>query len=142
MTTSQQRQHERAERISDAIVQAYNRGEPDRIDDVFTDDFVCHLTGGGEVHGPAGYKDRIEAVRAAFPDFRKEEVFLVVEDDRAAVRYRWHGTHEGEFVGVPPTGKRVETTSAALLRMKGDRLAEMWAYSDGETLMQQLGAEA
>ena len=141
MTTNQQRQHERAERISDAIVQAYNRGEPDRIDDVFSDDFVCHLTGGGEVHGPDGYKERIEAVRAAFPDFRKEEVFLVVEGDRAAVQYRWHGTHEGEFAGIPATGKRVETTSAALLRMDGDRLAEMWAYSDGETLMQQLGVE-
>jgi predicted ester cyclase len=63
-------------------------------------------------------------------------VFLVVEGDRTAVRYRWRGTHEGAFAGVPTTGKRVETTSAAFLRMDGDRPAEMWAYSDGETPMQ------
>jgi steroid delta-isomerase-like uncharacterized protein len=142
MTTSQQRQHERAERISDTIVRAYTRGEPDLIDEVFTDDFVAHMTGDVDVTGPEAYKDRIRSICAAFPDFWKEEVFLAAEDDHVAVRYRWGGTHEGEFAGIPATGKRVETTSAALLRLEGDRVAEMWVYSDGETLKQQLEAEA
>jgi steroid delta-isomerase-like uncharacterized protein len=139
MATTQERRREEIERISDGIVQAYNRGEPDRVDDVVTDDFVCHLTGGVDVIGPSAYKDRIRTIRAAFPDFEKTEEALLRDGDMGAVHYRWGGTHEGEFAGVPPTGRRVETTSLALLRFEGGRLAEMWAYGDGETLQKQLG---
>lgn len=141
MSTEQQSYRERVERISNAIIEAYNNGEPSRIDGFFADDFVCHLTGGGEVNGPEAYKDRIRSMRTAFPDFRKEQEFLVVEGEEAAVQYRWSGTHDGEFMGIPATGKTVETTSVALFRLDGERLAEMWAYGDGETLMQQLGVE-
>lgn len=120
-------------------MEAYHENAPGIIDEIFTADFVCHLPGGAEVRGPEGYKERIAATLAAFPDFRKREEMLVVDGDEGAVLYRWSGTHEGEFMGIPATGKRVETTSAALLRFEGDRLAEMWAYSDADTLKQQLG---
>lgn len=128
-----------AARVSDAIMAAYNEADTDRIDDVFADDFVCHLPGGGEVHGPDGYKARIEATLAAFPDFHKEEVLVVGDDEQGAVMYRWRGTHEGEFMGIAPTENRVETTSVGMLRFEDGKLAAMWAYSDGETLKQQLG---
>lgn len=141
MAATEQHQREIAAGISNAIMAAYNEGAPDLVDGFFTDDFVCHLTGGGTVEGPEAYKDRIEAMRVAFPDFRKREEALVVDGDQAAVHYRWSGTHEGEFMGIAPTGASVETTSLALLRFEGDQLAEMWAYGDSQTLMQQLGVE-
>ncbi len=141
MAATEQHQHEVARNVSNAIMAAYNEGDPDRIDGFFAEDFVCHLTGGGEVNGPEAYKGRISAMRAAFPDFRKNEEALVVDGDHAAVHYRWSGTHDGEFMGIEPTGNSVETTSLALLRFEGDQLAEMWAYGDSQTLMQQLGVE-
>ena len=141
MASIQSNQRETAENVSQAIMEAYNNGEPGRIDGFFTEDFVCHLPGGATVDGPEAYKQRISAMREGFPDFRKEQEFLVVEGNEAAVHYRWSGTHEGEFMGIAPTGNHVETTSVGLLRFEDDRLAEMWAYSDGQTLMNQLGVE-
>ncbi len=141
MSTGTSSHRAAVEDLTRAIMEAYNNGEPERLDGFLTDDFVCHLAGGGVVDGPEAYKQRIHSIRAAFPDFWKTQEFLAVDGDRAAVQYRWGGTHEGEFMGVPPTGNEVETTSAVLLRLEGDRLAEMWLYSDGQSLMQQLGVE-
>ena len=142
MVSKQSNQQTVAETVNTAIMAAFNEGNPDRIDGYFTKDFVCHLTGGTTVEGPEGYKERIRGMRTAFPDFHKELAFFVVDGDEAAVQYRWSGTHEGEFMGIEPTGKQVESTSVALLRFDGEQLAEMWAYSDGQTVMQQLESDA
>ena len=50
------------------------------------------------------------------------------------------GTHEGELLGIPPTGKPVEITGFDLFRIEGDRIAEMWQNWDTLGLMQQVGA--
>ncbi|WP_096388834.1 ester cyclase [Halopenitus persicus] len=142
MTATQNHQETVAETVNTAIMEAFNEGDPDRIDGVFTEDFVCHLTGGMSVEGSEGYKERIRGMRTAFPDFHKELAFFVTDGDEAAVQYRWSGTHDGEFMGVEPTGNRVESTSVALLRFEEGKLAEMWAYSDGQTVMQQLEGDA
>lgn len=142
MTSTQSDPQTVAETVNTAIMEAFNEGDPDQIDGLFTEDFVCHLPGGGSVEGPEGYKERIRNMRTAFPDFHKELAFFVADGDEAAVQYRWSGTHEGAFMGVEPTGNRVESTSVALLRFEEEQLAEMWAYSDGQTVMQQLGVDA
>ncbi|WP_276260921.1 ester cyclase [Haloglomus litoreum] len=142
MATTQQRQHEIAAAISTAFVEAYNRNEPDRIDDAVTEDFVCHhMASGSELHGADEYKTRIEDLNAAFSGFSMSEEVLIVDGDMAAGRYRWSGTHEGLFEGIPATGRTVDTTSLTMMRMEGDRMAEMWVYGDGRGLMEQLGIE-
>lgn len=142
MASKQSDQQTVAETVNTAIMDAFNEGDPDRIDGFFTEDFVCHLTGGTSVEGPEEYKERIRSMRSAFPDFHKELVFFVADGDEAAVQYRWSGTHNGEFMGVDPTGNHVESTSVALLRFEGEQLAEMWAYADSQTVMQDLEADA
>lgn len=131
-----------AARISDAFLGAYNDGDVDRIDDVVTDDFVCHhLAGGMEIHGAEEYKARVGELRTAFPDFEMTEELFLVDGEYGAGHYRWGGTHEGEFEGIPATGKRVDTTSLSLTRMADGKVAEMWIYGDGRGLMSQLGVD-
>lgn len=76
----------------------------------------------------------------AFPDLANDIEDLVAADDRVAVRYRFSGTHRGEVLGVPATGRRVETAGMALFRVGDGRLAEGWAVDDVYGLLQQLGA--
>jgi steroid delta-isomerase-like uncharacterized protein len=142
MATTQKRQHDVAARISDVFVEAYNTGDTAGIVDVVTPDFVCHhMPSGREFHGSAEYRDHIGETRAAFPDFSLASDELVVEGEMGAGRYRWTGTHEGEFNGIPATDRRVDTSSMTMMRMDGDRLAEMWIYGDDRGMMEQLGIE-
>ncbi|MFC7136372.1 ester cyclase [Halobaculum litoreum] len=102
MSSSQERQREIAERISGAFVDAYTTGATGLLDDVVTDDFVCHhLASGQELHGAEAYKARIREMRAAFPDFSMAEEALLVDGERAAGHYRWSGTHEGSSWASP-----------------------------------------
>lgn len=130
------------EEIGEAFLAAYNTGDLDGIDEFVTGDFVCHhLAAGQEIEGGEAYKERIQELREAFPDFEMTEEFLVVEGDRGAGHYRWTGTQDGEFQGIPATGKAVDTTSVTLPRLDGQQLAEMWVYGDSIGLMSQLGLE-
>lgn len=131
-----------ASHISQVFLDAYNTGEPDTIDDVVTPDFVCHhMAAGEEIHGAEAYGERIEELREAFPDFEMSEEFLLVDGEMGAGIYRWSGTHEGEFIGIPATGRSVDTSSGTLMRLDGDRVAEMWVYGAHPELMAQLGIE-
>ncbi|WP_277553724.1 ester cyclase [Halobaculum limi] len=140
MSTQQDQNRETAERINGAFVDAYNTGATGLIDDVVTDDFVCHhLAAGQDLHGADGYKPRITELRAAIPDFHMELEEMIVEGNMSAGHYTWGGTHENELMGVPGTGKTIETTSMTMMRMEGDKMAEMWVYGDGRGLQEQLG---
>jgi steroid delta-isomerase-like uncharacterized protein len=75
----------------------------------------------------------------AFPDAISNIEDMVAERDRVAVRVTWRGTHKGEFMGVPATGKKFEITGAAIYRITNDKLAEVWAITDSLHFMQQLG---
>ena len=77
---------------------------------------------------------------AAFPDAISTIEALVAEGDKVAVRVNWKGTHKGEFMGIPPTGNKIDTTNTLIFRISFDKLAENWATVDQLRLMQQLGA--
>lgn len=142
MSTQRDQNREIAEQISGAFLDAYNTGATGLLDDVVTDDFVCHhLAAGTELHGADGYKPRITELRAAIPDLHMELEEMIVEGDLCAGQFAWGGTHENELLGVPGTGKSIETTSMSLMRMEGDKVAEMWVYGDGRGLQDQLGMD-
>ena len=77
--------------------------------------------------------------RAAFPDWREEIVELVAEGDTVAGRFRCSGTHQGEFLGEAPTGRRMEVEEVFFLRAEGGRFVDFWALEDGLNRMRQLG---
>ena len=77
--------------------------------------------------------------RSAFPDWREEIVELVAEGDVVAGRFRCSGTHQGEFLGEAPTGKRMDVEEVFFLRAEGGRFVDFWALEDSLRRMRQLG---
>jgi steroid delta-isomerase-like uncharacterized protein len=90
--------------------------------------------------GPAGFKAVIGMFLSAFPDISITVEDVLAEGDRVATRGTFRGTHQGEFMGVPPTGKAVAVSYIDLWRLEGGRAVENWVQMDLLGLMQQLGA--
>jgi steroid delta-isomerase-like uncharacterized protein len=77
---------------------------------------------------------------AAFPDIRHHIEDQVAEGDRVATRLTVRGTHQGDFMGMPPTGRTVEIGAINIKRFADGKIAEHWVRSDALGLLQQLGA--
>ena len=78
--------------------------------------------------------------RRGFPDVVSTIKDLIAEGDKVVARWTSHATHQGEYMGIPPTGKEVEFTGISLYRVEGGKIAESWDVEDGLGLMRQLGA--
>jgi steroid delta-isomerase-like uncharacterized protein len=115
-------------------------GKLDVIDELCAADYVEHDPFPGTSPDLAGLKDGIEQVRAAFPDIEATPDDIVVEGDRVAVRSTMRGTHEGDFMGIPASGKKIEVSNYDFVRMEGDQAAEHWGVIDTAALMEQIGA--
>jgi steroid delta-isomerase-like uncharacterized protein len=119
--------------------QVLNNGRMQMIDDCFADDFVEHNPAPGQGAGREGVKNRVRALRAAFPDVRFVLDEVIAENDVVAVRYRWEGTHSGDFLGIPATGRRVAVRGMDFYRFKNGRVAEHWDNMDELAMLTQLG---
>lgn len=110
---------------------------------LLTPDFIINLAGMPyQMHGREAWKQNLAVIRAAFPDATAEIHDIFGAGDRVAVRLTIRGTHTGEFVGNPATGRAVEYTSFEFYRVSGDLIAEEWICSDILTMMRQIGAQA
>ena len=67
---------------------------------------------------------------------------MIGEGDKVATRKTFHGTHEGEFMGIPPTGRRVSIGLIDIVRISEGRVVEHWSMGDNLGMMQQLGGIA
>ena len=92
------------------------------------------------MRGVAGWRRTFGGVRAAFPDDAEALADLIVEDDAAAARITFGGTHRGDLTGIPPTGERVAVGGRAILHARAGRIVARWAAADMLGLMRQLGA--
>ena len=118
-----------------------NVGDVDGFGDLLADDFVEHE----ETPGLAPTKEGVEAFFrmyiSAFPDLRLEAQDVLASGDKVVARTRATGTHEGEFMGMPATGKSVDVQLIDILRFGDDGLVrEHWGVFDALAMMQQLGA--
>ena len=118
----------------------FNRGNADAIDELFTADFIAHISSVPEpIRGPQAFKEFVTQFRAAFPDVQFTLEDLIAQGDKVAVRYTWRGTHQGAFEGIPPTGKQVTGSSLAIGRLAGGKTEELWDHGDDVNFLQQLG---
>lgn len=118
-----------------------NAGDIDGFGDLLADDFVEHDELPGLESSREGVKQLFHMYRAAFPDLRMEVQDVLVSGDKAVARVRATGTHEGEFMGMPATGKSVDVRLIDITRFGDDgRAREHWGVFDALGLMQQLGA--
>jgi predicted ester cyclase len=94
----------------------------------------------GEPRGRAGQRQAVDYFLAAFPDLQHEIELAIAEDDLVAAHQLWAGTHGGEFLGVAASGRRVEFTSTAILRVRDGLIVEAWDEMDSGAILAQLGA--
>jgi steroid delta-isomerase-like uncharacterized protein len=117
-----------------------NAGDVDWTDEFLADDFVEHEETPGLAPTKAGVKAFFKMYIAAFPNLRMDPEDVLASGDKVVARVRVTGTHEGEFMGIPATGKSIDVQIIDIVRFDDDGLAhEHWGVSDVMTMMQQLG---
>jgi predicted ester cyclase len=109
------------------------------IDRAIATNYVFHRGAGEDVHGPKDFKQYMDGLYTSFPDNQMTPDDIIVEGDKAAVRFTFTGTHRGEFMGIPPTNKKVTGSIIEIHRFAGDKLVETWQRFDTLGLMQQFG---
>ena len=118
-----------------AIEEIMNQRNLAVFDELHSPDYVCHIIS-RTIQGPEPVKQLLSMVLTAFPDlhYTFEDVFG--EGDRVEVHYTSCGTHKGDLMGIPPTGKQVTVTGTDIMRIANGKILEEWIIND---LMQQLG---
>ena len=123
-------------RFIDEILAA---GSHDAVDELVADDFTPHTwpsTGAGK----GDLKAAIERVSKGLADAEFAIEDMIAEDDRVAVRLTGSATQVGEFMGMPPSGKRYSIGEIHIFRIRDGKVSEHWHQIDALGMMQQLGA--
>ena len=122
------------------LEEMFNKGNLDAADELLASDYVDHDPAMPEdIRGPEGFKQYVGAFRSAFSDLHVEIEDQIAEEDKVVTRWTGTGTHNGEFVGIVPTGNRVTLPGMEIVRISGGKLAEGWEGYDSMNLMRQLG---
>ena len=119
--------------------EVFARGNLAVLDELLHDDFVEHEAMPGMPTGPEAPKAMAAMFREAFPDLRVEVDDTVEEGDKLVVRCRFLGTHRGEFMGRPATGRSFEINGIDILEFEGDQVIAHWGVVDTAGMMEQLG---
>ena len=117
-----------------------NPGNLAVADEIIAPDCPLHFGGAFMGRGPEAFKQTRAVLYAGFPDLCWTIEEMVAEGEKVAERLTARGTHEGEFMGVAPTGKRVEFEGIAIFRVSEGKIVESRGMPDMLGLMQQIGA--
>ena len=109
------------------------------IDEICSPGFVNHSAPPGIPADREGIKIITAMFRRAFPDSYFTVEDMVAEGDKVATRKTFHGTHGGEFMGIPPSGRGVSMGPIDIVRISDGRVVEHWSMGDTLGMMQQLG---
>ena len=122
--------------------EVFNKGNMGFIDGALASNYVVHDPNSPEEtsSGPEGAKRFVEMYRNAFPDLKLTVEDLIAEGDMVVTRWTARGTHQGDLMGIPPSGNRVKVTGISIDRIEGGRIEESWSSYDALGLMQQTGA--
>jgi predicted ester cyclase len=110
------------------------------VDELMTANFQHHFKDPRLPKGREGMKLLGGSVVHSFPDVQANIQELIAEGDRVVERTEAHGTHQGEFNGVPPTGKPVAWTELHVYRIERGKIAELWSEIDFLGILMQIGA--
>jgi steroid delta-isomerase-like uncharacterized protein len=121
--------------------QLINAGDLDGFGELVANDFVEHDETAGFTPTKQGVLDLFHMYRAAFPDLRLHAEEVLVSDDKTITRARATGTHRGELMGLPPTGRSADVKFIDIHQYNNDGLmSRHWGVVDMLSMMQQLGA--
>lgn len=118
------------------VEEGFNKGNLAIVDELVATNHVNHTD---NVHGPEEYKQFITMYRTAFPDLHMTIEDQIAEGDKVVNRWTSRGTHKGDLMGIPPTGKQTTVTGMYVARIIGGKIVEEWGNFDALGMMQQLG---
>jgi predicted ester cyclase len=121
------------------VDEVQSQGNIDAIDELCSPEFVNHSAPPRVPSSYEGVKQVMAMFRQAFPDSYFTVEDMVAEGDKVATRKTFHGTHEGKFMGISPTGRRVSMGLIDIVRISEGRVVEHWSMGDNLGMMQQLG---
>jgi len=117
----------------------YNSNNLDELGEVVSEDLLTPRIMAGIPSGIEGAKAAHQIMLTGFPDYQTVIDDLVAEGDKVVARITMSGTHTGNFMGIPATGKHVEFTGIYIARIANGKIAEHWGEEDGVSLLVQLG---
>ncbi|MEJ2080282.1 MAG: ester cyclase [Acidobacteriota bacterium] len=119
--------------------EVWNKANVDALTTFFTPDFVLHfLPDGSETKGIPGLREHVRELHDAFPDWSEDIRHIVAEGDLVVIHYVSGGTNQGQWLGKPPTGRRVRLNEMSIFRLEDGRIAEQWLLPDLGSMQQQL----
>lgn len=119
-------------------IESLNNRDQGAFAETHTEDVVLH-DHDKDLHGIEAAIEHEWTIYEAFPDMEYSLEHILAEDDLVAGRWIVSGTHEGEFEGIPPTGKDVEVPASGLFQVENEKISEVWLTYDRLGLLQQLG---
>jgi len=118
-----------------------NKGNPKVIDEVVADNFIDHHgTDPRMSEGKSRWPQGITMIRTGFPDMQVTIEDIIAKGDKVWAYTIMRGTHEGGFMGMRPTGKKIEFKGVDIFRFVNGKAVERWSVNDGLAVMQQLEA--
>jgi predicted ester cyclase len=123
------------------VEEGFNGGRVELLDEFIHPDLIEHSNAPLIGTGFETMKQRLIAVRNAFPDAHLEIEDLAASADKVWWRWRFTATHRGEFMGIPPTGNQVETTGVSIERIADGKIVEHWSFSDRLAIWDQIGVD-
>jgi steroid delta-isomerase-like uncharacterized protein len=123
-----------------SVEEGWNTGDVANADQFYAPDYVHHDPTQPQARDLQGLKEWALGMAAAFPDVQTAIEDLIAEGDRVVKRYTIRGTHRGELLGIPPSGKQIAVPGVTIYRLEGGKIVEGWWHSDALGLLQQLGA--
>ena len=122
------------------VEEAFNKGNVDVANEVYASTFVAHDPTIPEGQGsPEQVKQFVNTYLSAFPDGHTTVEDLISDGEKVAYRWTFRGTHQGELMGIPPTGKQVTVTGITINRVSRGKVEEQWNNFDQLGMLQQLG---
>jgi steroid delta-isomerase-like uncharacterized protein len=121
--------------------EVFGQGKLESVDELLAPDYVSHAPGEPELsRGPEDIKEVVRGYHSAFPDINFAVEKQVAEGDMVVTRWIARGTHRGEFMGFPPSGRRIAVSGMSMDRISGGRIVENWNNWEALEMMRQIGA--
>jgi steroid delta-isomerase-like uncharacterized protein len=124
--------------IARRFYDAMNEGKLEIIDEVIDENLIEHDEVPGLTPNREGVRQFFQMVRTAFPDFSMTIEDMIAEGDKVFIRARMKGTQQGEFMGIPASGKQMTVPFADIVRFSGGRVVEHWGITDTGAMVRQL----
>jgi steroid delta-isomerase-like uncharacterized protein len=120
--------------------EVFNQARYDVIDDLVADDFIEHeQLPPGISAGKDAPRELVTMMRSAFPDFRASVEEVLQDGNKVITRLRFSGTHQGEFMGIAPSGGRFDVPAIDIVEFRDGKAVAHWGVTDTAAMMEQLG---